>query len=305
MPLLEREFLDYISKKIFPGNAPPELQHWTFTERFYPNNYSLKNTEIAKGLEKMQGKYNPSGINQHIKEVIEKIYREFQDELAQDGITEEKLNLGNYKGKPGRKTSSTARPWEIIYEWLWNQKYYRWLPDYIWENWKQKAQTNLDWIQFCPHSEDYSSKGMKIPPALPKESLPINTPLNLKINLDTPGSYLLLFNRGRDSQGNITKYLVTPSKAFAPSYQIVEKTTSIPLQNAICKDIQFDTVSTEEYIGIVINNPLDLPWLNPDSHNPIVEWEGKELEQVWEQLRSQDNWQVFYQNFDVISFNNG
>ncbi len=219
MPLLEREFLEYISKKIFPGNVLPELQYWTFIERFHPNNYSLKTTEIAKGLEQMQDKDYVSGINQHLKVVIEKIYRVFRDELAQDGITPEQLGLGNQKGKPGRKTSSTASPWQIIYQWLWSIKYYRWLPDYIWDNWKQKAQTNLDWIQFCTHTEDYSSKGMKIPPALPKESLPINTPLNLKINLDTPGSYLLLFNRGRDSQGNITQCLVTPSQAFAPSYQ--------------------------------------------------------------------------------------
>ncbi|MGB3512963.1 MAG: hypothetical protein WBA93_27860 [Microcoleaceae cyanobacterium] len=303
MPLLETEFLEYISKKIFPGNVPPELQHWTFMQRFNTNNYSLKTTEIAEGLEQMKGKYNVSGINQHIKVVIEKIYREFREELVQDGITPEQLGLGNQKGKPGRKKSSTASPWQIVYQWLWNIKYYRWLQDYIWDNWKQKAQTNLDWIQFCKHPEDYSSKGMKVPPALPKESLPINTPLNLKINIDSPRSYLLLFNRGLDSQGNITKYLVTPSKAFAPSYQIVEKTTLIPLQDAICKDIQFDTVSTEEYIGIVIDNPLDLPWLNPDSHNPVVEWQGKHLEQVWEQLHPQDNWRVFYQNFNVISVN--
>ncbi len=71
----------------------------------------------------------------------------------------------------------------------------------------------------------------------------------------------------------------------------------------MCKDIQFDAVSTEEYMGIVINNPLDLPWLNPDPHNPVVEWKGEHLEQVWEQLRSQDNWRVFYQNFDVKSVN--
>ncbi|MEM7578679.1 MAG: hypothetical protein AAF316_02320 [Cyanobacteria bacterium P01_A01_bin.80] len=35
----------------------------------------------------------------------------------------------------------------------------------------------------------------------------------------------------------------------------------------------------------------------------VLEWEGKHLEQVWEQLRTLDNWRVFYQDFDVVSAN--
>ncbi|MBD2432473.1 hypothetical protein CEN44_13775 [Fischerella muscicola CCMEE 5323] len=303
MPSLEKEYLEYVSEQIFPGNVRPELQYGTFIGRFNTNNYSLKSTEIAQGLTQMQGKDYASGINQHIKEVIEKIYRGFRDELAQDGITEQQLGLGNQKGNPGRKTSDIKSPWQIAYEWLWDIKYSRWLQDYIWENWKQRAQTNVEWIQFCDRSVEYASKGMKIPQALPKEIIPINTPLSLKINLDNPGSYLLLFNRGLDAQGNTTKYLVTPSQAFAPSYQLMEKSTLIPLQNAMCEDIQFDSVGKEEYIGIVIDKALNLPWLNPNPENPVLEWQGKHLEQVWEQLHAQDNWRVFYRDFNVVSVN--
>lgn len=303
MPSLEKEYLEYVSEQIFLENVRPELQYGTFIGRFNPNNYSLKSTEIAQGLTQMQGKDYASGINQHIKEVIEKIYRGFRDELAQDGITEQQLGLGNQKGNPGRKTSDIKSPWQITYEWLWDIKYSRWLQDYIWENWKQRAQTNVEWIQFCERSVEYASKGMKIPQALPKEIIPINTPLSLKINLDNPGSYLLLFNRGLDAQGNTTKYLVTPSQAFAPSYQLMEKSTLIPLQNAMCEDIQFDSVGKEEYIGIVIDKALNLPWLNPNPENPVLEWQGKHLEQVWEQLHAQDNWRVFYRDFNVISVN--
>ncbi|WP_336622324.1 hypothetical protein [Chlorogloeopsis sp. ULAP01] len=159
------------------------------------------------------------------------------------------------------------------------------------------------WIQFCDRPAGYTSKGMKIPQILPKETIPINTPLSLKINLDCPGSYLLLFNRGQDKQGNITKYLVTPSQAFAPSYQLLEKSILIPQQDAILYEdgIEFDAEGKEEYIGIVIDNPLNLPWLNPDTDNPALEWQGKHLKEVWEQLHAQDKWRVFYRNFNVIS----
>lgn len=307
MPFLEKEYLECISKQIFPGNVRPEFQYWTFIQRFDPNNYYLKSIDIAKGLVQMKQDIDEnyvSGINQHIKEVIKKLDRVFRDELAQDGITEEQLGLGQ-KRDPGRYSADMKSPWQIAYEWLWEIKYSRWLQDYIWNNWKQRAQTNIEWIQFCDRPAGYASKGMKIPQALPKETIPINTPLSLKINFERPGSYLILFNRGQDKQGNTTKYLVTPSQAFAPSYQLLEKTILIPQQDAILYEdgIEFDTEGKEEYIGIVIDNPLNLPWLNPDPDNPALEWQGKHLKEVWEQLRAQDNWRVFYRDFNVVSAN--
>jgi hypothetical protein len=305
MPSLEKEYLEYISKQVFPGNIRPDVQYFTFTERFNRNNYSLKSIEIAKGLSNMHPEQDyTSGINQYIKEVIKKIDRVFRSELATDGITEQQLGLGEQKGQPGRKTSNTESPWQIVYQWLWDIKYSRWLQKYIWEEWKKRAHTNVEWIQFFNCPSEYDPKGIKIPKPSPKETIPINTPLNLKINLDSPGSYLLLFNQGLDVQGNIaTKYLVTPSQAFAPSYQLVEKSTLIPLTGAMCEDIQFDTLGTEEYIGIVIDKALNLPWLNPDPENPALEWQGKHLEQVWEKLQAQDNWRVFYREFNVVSAN--
>ncbi|HBE17145.1 MAG TPA: hypothetical protein DEG17_23825 [Cyanobacteria bacterium UBA11149] len=301
MPSLVKEYLEYISQQIFPGNAPPEFQYWTFMERFNPNNCDIKSTEISEALYYRESKEGyKSGFNQHLKEVIKKINSQFREQLEEDGFTQQQLGLGE-KGNPGRYTASAKSPWQIAYQWLWEIKYYRWLEDYIWENWKQKAPTNVDWIQFCHRSTEYAAKGMKIPPPLPKKTIPINTPLSLTINLDTPGSYLLLFNRGSDEQGNTTQYLVTPSQAFAPNYQLQEKSTSIPLEEAICEDIQFETVGKEEYIGIVIDKAVNLPWLNPNPENPIVEWEGKHLEQVWELLHNRDNWRVFYRDFHVVS----
>lgn len=62
----------------------------------------------------------------------------------------------------------------------------------------------------------------------------------------------------------------------------------------------FDALGKEEYLGIVVDEPLDLPELTPDPINPALEWQGKHLERVWEKLRNK-NWQVFYRDFEVIS----
>jgi hypothetical protein len=325
MPSLEQEYLEYISKKILPGNVRTDTYYWTLIGRFTPNNHTLSNIVVVQGLVAQKvldrkSDENPTeygdrldkfteGFNQNIKEVIKKIHHAFLNELFQDGITEQQLGLGE-KGKPGRKQSTTQGPWQIVYEWLWNVKYSRWLQDHIWENWKQQAQTqqsleNADWIQFCDFSEPASrgmdlSRGMDTPKPLPKERIPLRTALSLKTNLDYSESYLLLFNRGQDEQGNVTKNLVAPSQAFAPTYQLTKKSMTIPLANAVMPYISFNATGTEEYIGIIINRALDLPWLKPDPYNPVLEWQGKHLEQIWKQLYNQDNWQIFYRDFNVI-----
>jgi hypothetical protein len=303
MKSLEKEFLEYIAEQIFPGNVHPVSQYWTFRERFNPNNYTLENVEIAKGLHQMQpDKDYVSGINQHIKEVIKKINRVFGNELANDGISADKLGLGDKKGTPGRKKSQKESPWQIIYQWLWNIKYPRWSQDYIWDSWKNRAEKSREWIQFSDRLD--GSKAMVIPAPKPKETLPINTPLNLAIDVDSPGSYILLFNRGRDKkEDKVTKYLVAPSQAFAPSYELSSKVTLMPQKDSIMHEygINFDAESEEEYLGIVIDDPLDLPWLNPDPENPVLEWKGEHLNELWEKLHRRGNWQVFYRDFKVVA----
>lgn len=298
-------FLTEIDNEIFSENAL--VQKSTFQHRFNPNykDYPHKSQEKAVWGRNRQesiadlvakeigGEYHDS-IAQHIAAVIQKIYKTYQKEMEQDGIIKGQLMVIRGGGRQGENA-----PWRIVYKWLWETKYYRWLQDYIWDSWKDKAQNNIAWMEFCRPAE-YPSKGMKVPQPLPKETIPINTPLSLKINLDSPGSYLLLFNRGLDDRGNTTKYLVTPSQAFAPSYQLVEKSILLPLEDAMLQDMDFDAVGKEEYIGIVIDKALTLPWLNPYPEEPVLEWQGKHLEQVWEQLHTQDHWRVFYRDFNVV-----
>jgi hypothetical protein len=290
MPSLQQEYLQYISREIFPGNAHPEFQYGTFIERFDPDRYQIRSRDLAEKLSHTEGKDYVSGVNQHIKEVIKKIDRIFRDELERDGITEQQ------QGHRGAKRADEQSPWQKYYQWLWEIKYDRWLQEYIWESWKKTAETNIVWMEFC---DRYCPKAMTIPQALPKQTIPVNTPLNLKINLDSPG-YLLLFNRGVDELGNQTKYLVTPSQAFAPSYQLMENSILLPLEDAMSHNIDFNAVGKEEYIGIVIDKALDLPWLNPSPEQPVLEWQGKHLEQVWQQLHGNKS-RVFYRDFNIVS----
>ena len=305
MKSLEKEFLEYIAEQIFPGNVRPEVQYNILIERFNPNNYPLKSIEIAKGLSQMQpDKEYISGINQHIKEVIKKIARTFSQDLAADGITEDRLGLGDKKGTPGRKKSQQESPWQVMYHWLWEIQYPRWSQDYIWDSWKNRAENSRDWIQFSDRTAEYAAKAMVIPAPKPKETLPVDTPLNLAINLNRPGSYILLFNRGHGKNAKeATKYLVAPSQAFAPSHELKSETNLMPQKDSMMHDygIKFDAESKEEYMGIVIGEPLDLPWLNPDPENPVLEWQGKHLNELWEKLHRQGNWQVYYRDFKVVA----
>ncbi|ACB51534.1 unknown [Crocosphaera subtropica ATCC 51142] len=305
MVYLDKQFLEYVAKKIFPGNTRSEIQYHLFIERFTPNNcftpnnYPLSHTEIARILSQREnepGKYE-NGLQQNIKEIIKKINSVFREQLMADGITETQLGLGDKKGKPGRKKASESSPWQIIYDWLWNGPYFDWVQDYIWETWKQEAQSNTNWMQF----QEIGAKGMKIPKGEPTKKLSILTPLCLKIELNCSGNYLILFNRGKDKQGNITQNLITPSQAFAPNYQLIEKSVLIPQPNAVCGDIQFDAEGKEEYIGIVTDSPLELSRLNAKPDELALQWKAKHLEEIWKQLNGKNNWHIFYGQFEIVA----
>ncbi|AFZ38257.1 hypothetical protein Sta7437_4823 (plasmid) [Stanieria cyanosphaera PCC 7437] len=291
-------FQKSVIQEILPSNSPSEIQGYTFMYRFDPSNYSLQNIEIGKELSDTLGGDYVGGINQNIKEVIKKLYHTYEDELTQyDNKIRELLGLGN-NNPNGRKRYGQAYPWQVVYEWLWKVKYLRWQQDYLWESWKQVAQHNSQWIQFNP--SECGTMGIVIPEPASQETIPINTPLNLKIELDCLGSYLYLFNRGVDTRGNITKYLIAPSQAFAPNCQLLDEVIIMPQKGAMCEDIEFDAVGREEYLGIVVDKPLPLSSFNPDPSNPALEWQGNHLGQVWEQLQDK-NWRVFYKEFEVVS----
>ncbi|MEO0924245.1 MAG: hypothetical protein AAFY63_00060 [Cyanobacteria bacterium J06643_13] len=316
MASLATTFLNQIANEIFIDNAL--VQEWTFKYRFNPDykdcphSYSQRidcdrepQQNIADLITKEIGGDYQNSITQQIGAVVQKIYQTHQVEMEQDGITEDRL-----RGRRGGGRGENA-PWRVTYRWLWNNKYPRWSQDYIWDSWKEQAENSKDWIQFSDReeigdcfSEEYAARGMVRPAPEPKETLPIDTPLNLAIDIDSPGSYMLLFNRGQNKEKDkITKYLVAPSQAFAPSYELASEATLMPQKDSMMHEhgIMFDTESEEEYLGIVIEDPLNLPWLNPDPENPVLEWQGKHLTELWDKLHRQGNWQVFYRDFKVVA----
>ena len=300
MDSLPNIFLHNIGRETFPGNSPSEIQSHLLLERFHRDNYSLKHTEIGKKLSQTLGGDCESGINQFLKEVIKKLHRTYEEELTQDDITKEMLGLCD-QNKHGRRSGQQKSPWQILYKWIWENKYPRWQQDYLWDEFKTQAKVNSDWINFTNYNANYAAKALVVPKPAPKPLILANTPLNLKIAFDNPGGYLYLFNRGEDTDGNTTKYVISPSQAFAPNCHLADKITLMPQQGAMCEavGIQFDAVGKEEYLGIVVDEPLDLPELIPDPSNPALEWQGKHLGRVWEKLRDK-NWKVFYRDFEVV-----
>ena len=110
----------------------------------------------------------------------------------------------------------------------------------------------------------------------------------------------MLFNKSLDFEQNETRYLVTPSLAFAPNCQLTELNKIIPQPEAICPDIKFKTPGVEEFMGILVDDPIDLSFLNPHEDEPILNWSGEHLKEVSELLEQREDWQVFYKEFKVV-----
>ena len=72
-----------------------------------------------------------------------------------------------------------------------------------------------------------------MPAAKPKNTLPINTPLNLQINIDCPESYLLLFNRGKDYCGNIKNLTFNDEDAIPALREIQQTRRSLYSKNSM------------------------------------------------------------------------
>ncbi len=175
--------------------------------------------------------------------------------------------------------------------------------NYIWSSWKQEASKHehLRWIEFFP-VESNNRMPMRVSSPSPlNRNLKKGILYKVKIKLNVLGYYFLLLNRGLNNQGIIvSRYLVIPSLDFAPN-PLLEAIDLIPQQNAKFEGIEFDAEGKEEYIGILLDKTLDLPWLNPTPKHPTLEWNVKHLEAVLEQLQNLDTRQVFYRDFEILS----
>ena len=298
-------FKDEIAQKTF-GNNYSQPQYLCWKHRFEPDNFEpcvIPHTAIAEIIycqsQQQKFKFNPASIGVTVQQVVQKISKTFRKEMTRDGISEDDL-----RGKPGNPFSEKEKPWKVAYKWLWEQKYSRWL----WNRLKEKAVANRIWIDFRQNNHESIDKAKSMTGMLKKSFkgdriLPINQSLQMQIELKDSGKYLFLLNRGLNKQHQETRYLVCPSQAFAPNCEIVESFFSMPQQEAMLEDIQFDAPGQEEYIGILMDNKLELPWLNP-IYYPVLEWSAKHLSELCEQLEKMDNnWQILYQCFEVSQSN--
>ena len=273
-------FLEDIAANIFTETAS-EVQRLCFRLRFHPDNHRLETTDIAGLIKKqLNGGFCENSINPILGDVIKKIKDKFAPQMAADGIDIAKLTLG--KGKPKES------PWKIVYRWL----RMRW----IWQSLVEKADKHCQWIDFL-HPENHH--GIVIPPPRQKRQLQVKAAYSMRIELQHSSRNLLLLNQGWQ-----TKYVLTPSIAFAPKCQLDGKPMWIPQDGSILREsngwMNFETPGKEEFVGIVLDDDLDFDWLDLREDNHAPTWDETRLSQLWSYLEGKENWQVFYQDFEVV-----
>ena len=299
---LKDKFLEEQANKIFRNNYS-QKQYLGFTLRFDTDNveeHIIPHKEIAEKIAdslQTEGKnFNQSSINQIVREVINKIYNTFSQELEQDGIPRHIIQP---------HTNTRKNRWQILYHWLWDNKYPRWL----WDTLKQQAQQESDrqWIKFSDVGNlDENSRGIDIYTEEIKQwkeqrqhLIHKDRPLTIQINLQT-GKHLILINRSQDYENNETRYLVVPSPAFAPNLRLSGLNQKIPQPEAICNDIKFRTPGIEEFIGILVDDKFDFSFLDPNQDEAILQWSDEHLKEIGDHLDRIGNWQVFYKKYTVV-----
>jgi hypothetical protein len=136
-------------------------------------------------------------------------------------------------------------------------------------------------------------------------TIPINQSLWMAIDLELQPDknyQLLLLNRSQDGES-----LLCPSSAFAPNALIDKPPILLPQKDSWAAqaenpiNFKFGKLETEEFLAIVLDKPLDLPWLTPRKEQAIPQWRAERIQELFEALEQQENWQVFYQSFEVVA----
>ena len=175
----------------------------------------------------------------------------------------------------------------------------------IWQLLRSKAQSHPSWLQFLTESEMVSVQRRTRKLMLPissekiKLKIPVNQSLWMVIDLPFQNYQLLLLNRSQQGQA-----LLCPSSAYAPNSIVDKSPILLPQKYAWASDSEekfvFGEVGNEEFLAIVLQKPLSLPWLTPSEDEALPEWNAERMKELFKQLEQQGNWQVFYQSFEVV-----
>jgi hypothetical protein len=290
--LIQENFLEAISQEILPEQNSPITKILCFKFRFNFQNFNLKHrsnsfdettiTSLIK--EELNGGFSDDGINQYIKDICATIQKYYQTEIVKYVNNKSDLNGETWR-------------WEEVYNWLWNDKFPRW----FWSNKLVKLvepnKKYLDWISFMVRIDN--QRGIAGKPRHSPAILPLNVGGHFYITINSSDYYLLLLNLGADKK-NIN--LICPSEAFAPSYFVKGHEILIPsLQgNSDYGTINFEQEGEEEFIAIVLKQPLDLPWLDSDRGDDIPILEQEQIKELWNFLIDNNDWEIFYKSFKVV-----
>jgi hypothetical protein len=170
----------------------------------------------------------------------------------------------------------------------------------FWQFLEEKAKSPPNWLLFFTEENLKIAKEQTPPPSVQKltPTIPANKSLWMLINLNITNYQLLLFNRSEQKL-----CLLCPSSGYAPKSIIKESPILLPLKNSWADEnnsnFEFDT-GKEEFLAIALEKPLSLLWLTPRPKEERPELNAKRIKELSEQLRQQDNLQVFYQSFLVV-----
>jgi hypothetical protein len=320
MPDLKAIFLEQINDECFScGVQTRQIREKAFLKlRFHPENRDKQHREIATQMEKLQGLNGDctTGIGTTCQNVVRAITRQYEPEMMDDGVDVDKIlnrteDSGNGKGKKGH--------WETVYTWLYDSKFLRWLAqekNRIWKAWKAEAKPDLAKISFIeiPKTSPSSLKDPK--PSQPgpeqrklkgsqpreKEQIHFKRDYSMEIELKESDCYLLLFSRSESFQGEETRYLFCPSKAFAPHLKPVSTKVLLPQLDSEFGAIEFDEPGIEEYLGILLKEkPSNLDRIIAFEEESFPVWDDLSMYKLLQELEKQSDCQIFYQSFEVVS----
>jgi hypothetical protein len=326
----EEIFLKEIAAELKTQTGFNDVEQLFFPLRFDKNRPTLyKHTEIAENLMRPEGSKLPldfysKAINQTVQNIVnimvgrlEKRYPSKKDgnketikpaikgiyetEMRTDGVHVDSL-LNKKQGERGN--------WEVVYHWLWQHKYPRWLEANSWDILRENATSPAKWIQFLTEEDKQKVVAGETrvrrpsPPASAQkitEKIPVNQPLYLEVNLEYPQHRLLLVNGNTEG-----KYLFCPSLDFAPDSIVENPPFVLPQsgswaeQNGNNEKIFFEDVRREEFMAIILDKDINFDWMKPSEEESLPEWNGERILDVFNHLEQSGEWQVFYQSFEVV-----
>ena len=289
----EQLFIQEISQKLYPEGRYQIKEKLIFEVCYAPENMGLPTEELAEYLNNRyfddgQRQITAARVSQLRTVVAKRLLEEFQDEMIADKVEVEKITDG---GRGGSKPHE--KPYRIAGDWLWRCKFSRWVVDLALKPIIPDADKCSGWIDFIP--VDNCSRGIVPPPSPTKPKIKVNTSYFMSIRLPNPKGYFLLLNRGL-----ITRYCICPSLYIAPNNEFDrDGQLLMPQETATAKDIQFNEVGKEDFIGIVVDRSLNKNWLQPNNNEQLPTLNLERITKLISELEKVKH-ELFDRDFNIV-----